>query len=594
MLYSTVKEVDDSMEKKKRVVAYARVSTKKAEQETSLRTQEIYYKNYIESHEDWEFAGIYSDSASGTKLTRKGFSEMLLKCGILVEDNGETFSVNLLNVPSEIDLIVVKSTSRFARSDAAAELIAKLKKKNVYVFFESMQKSTESIEDKLLTDIMFVMDRNYSVNLSKNARISYIRAVEERGTIYSNPVLFGYVKEGKGDKAKLVPESQAHIDIINKIFHWYIEGKGFRVIAKLVDDAGFKSKKLRADGTYAPIGKHGIRRILTNERYCGYIQVPIRSGNESIGKIERTEDNYRLLRNENIVPIVDEALFKEANKTLQTKPLTIKNKGKKGHSAKYSKYLVCADCGVRFIKAAGYKGKDLYVCSRKRNEGAAVCSMPYLSEQFLDEQIKELCKGVAIEDDRARKRSLIQKFENYKYGFIWDLFHTDNADKIKELSTQHRDLAEQLSAMLRLAGKVDEDHLVREANKLSAEMDSIQDSLDMYKNEQELIMQQIAYCDGVIKDIEEIPLPDCYTEDNLLAHTSFISSCRLPNTTNRVQSKTNHVELELVTNISEIFLVKSAQFEDGLKIFPDYSSGYAYGFDDATKAELLSKYKELL
>ncbi len=594
MLYSTVKEVDDSMEKKKRVVAYARVSTKKAEQETSLRTQEIYYKNYIESHEDWEFAGIYSDSASGTKLTRKGFSEMLLKCGISVEDNGETFSVNLLNVPSEIDLIVVKSTSRFARSDAAAELIAKLKKKNVYVFFESMQKSTESIEDKLLTDIMFVMDRNYSVNLSKNARISYIRAVEERGTIYSNPVLFGYVKEGKGDKAKLVPESQAHIDIINKIFKWYIEGKGFRVIAKLVDDAGFKSKKPRADGTYAPIGKHGIRRILTNERYCGYVQVPVRSGNESIGKIERAEGNYTLRRNENIIPIVDEALFKEANKTLQTKPLTIKNKGKKGRSAKYSKYLVCADCNTHFIKAAGYKGKDLYVCRRKRNESSAVCSMPYLSEQFLDEQITELCKGVAIEDDRARKRSLIIKIENFKYGFIWNLFHSNNADIIAELSTQHRELEERLQALMGLLGKLDEDLLAKQANKLNAEINDIQSSLDMYKNEQELLLQQIAYCDGFIKDVEEIELPDCYTEDNLLAHTSCIISHRLPNTTDRVQTKTNHVELEIVTKANEIFMVKSAQFEDGLKIYPDYSSGYAYGFDDATKSELLSKYKELL
>lgn len=45
-----------------RVVAYARVSTKKEEQETSIEAQKDYYTTYIKTHVGWEFAGIYADN----------------------------------------------------------------------------------------------------------------------------------------------------------------------------------------------------------------------------------------------------------------------------------------------------------------------------------------------------------------------------------------------------------------------------------------------------------------------------------------------------------------------------------------------------
>ena len=48
--------------KKRRVAAYARVSTDSDEQYTSYVAQVDYYTNYIQNHSDWEFAGIYTDA----------------------------------------------------------------------------------------------------------------------------------------------------------------------------------------------------------------------------------------------------------------------------------------------------------------------------------------------------------------------------------------------------------------------------------------------------------------------------------------------------------------------------------------------------
>ena len=46
---------------KRRVAAYARVSTDQEEQLTSYEAQVDYYTNYIQGRDDWEFTGIYTE-----------------------------------------------------------------------------------------------------------------------------------------------------------------------------------------------------------------------------------------------------------------------------------------------------------------------------------------------------------------------------------------------------------------------------------------------------------------------------------------------------------------------------------------------------
>ena len=46
---------------KRKVAAYARVSTDSEEQLNSYRSQVDYYTNYINSRSDWIFAGLFTD-----------------------------------------------------------------------------------------------------------------------------------------------------------------------------------------------------------------------------------------------------------------------------------------------------------------------------------------------------------------------------------------------------------------------------------------------------------------------------------------------------------------------------------------------------
>ena len=50
-----------STTKKRRVAAYARVSTDNEEQQTSYEAQVDYYTQYIHSKDDWEFVKVYTD-----------------------------------------------------------------------------------------------------------------------------------------------------------------------------------------------------------------------------------------------------------------------------------------------------------------------------------------------------------------------------------------------------------------------------------------------------------------------------------------------------------------------------------------------------
>ena len=88
------------LEQRKRVAAYARVSSPKDAMLHSLATQIDYYRQVILGNPAWEFAGVYADEGrTGTKENREQFQALLEKC----RSGG-------------VDLVLTKSISRLARN----------------------------------------------------------------------------------------------------------------------------------------------------------------------------------------------------------------------------------------------------------------------------------------------------------------------------------------------------------------------------------------------------------------------------------------------------------------------------------------------
>ena len=105
-----------------RVAAYCRVSTDDEEQLTSYEAQKTFYTDKIMQNPDWTMAGIFADEGiTGTSAAKRPeFLRMIRLCR-----------------QRKIDLILVKSISRFARNTVdCLNYIRVLKELGIAVIFE--------------------------------------------------------------------------------------------------------------------------------------------------------------------------------------------------------------------------------------------------------------------------------------------------------------------------------------------------------------------------------------------------------------------------------------------------------------------------
>lgn len=111
-----------SVLQKKRVCAYARVSTDSRRQEDSLENQMETYERLITGNPEYEFIGVYADQGiSGYCENRPQFQRMMEKARA-----------------GEIDLIITKSISRFARNTVTVLKFAReLKELGVGIFLKN-------------------------------------------------------------------------------------------------------------------------------------------------------------------------------------------------------------------------------------------------------------------------------------------------------------------------------------------------------------------------------------------------------------------------------------------------------------------------
>ena len=142
--------------KKRKVAAYARVSTDQEEQLTSYEAQVDYYTNYIKSRDDWEFVDVYTDEGiSGTSTKhREGFNKMVKSA-----------------LSGNIDLIITKSVSRFARNTVdSLTTIRKLKDIGCECYFEKENIWTFDGKGELLLTIMSSLAQEESRSISENVK----------------------------------------------------------------------------------------------------------------------------------------------------------------------------------------------------------------------------------------------------------------------------------------------------------------------------------------------------------------------------------------------------------------------------------------
>lgn len=232
---------------KKRVVFYGRVSTQSEEQISALGNQMTWYEQLLLMNPDWIVVGKYEDAGvTGTSVRkRKGFQQML-------EDGIDR---------QKFDLIVTRETKRFARNTVdALSYVRLLKQHGIEVYFVS--DAIHTIEDndgELRLSIMATIAQEESRKISENVRAGQ-RISRQKGILRGSGNILGYRRVGK-NQYEIDPEQAA---VVRKIFQWYIEGAGIRVIKQRLEEEGDKTATGKSHWQFQTIDG-----VLKNTFYIG-------------------------------------------------------------------------------------------------------------------------------------------------------------------------------------------------------------------------------------------------------------------------------------------------------------------------------------
>ena len=184
---------------RRKVAAYARVSTDHEDQLNSYEAQCDYYTTYIQANDEWEFAGVYSDEGiSGTSTRRRdGFNRM-------VEDA----------LAGRIGLILTKSVSRFARNTVdSLTTIRKLKEHGTEVYFEKENIWTFDSKGELLLTIMSSLAQEESRSISLNVTWGQRKRFADGKATAPFSVFLGYDR-GENGEFVINPEQAEIVKII--------------------------------------------------------------------------------------------------------------------------------------------------------------------------------------------------------------------------------------------------------------------------------------------------------------------------------------------------------------------------------------------
>lgn len=383
--------------KKKNVAAYCRVSSGKDAMLHSLAAQVSYYSELIQSHGEWEYAGVYADEAkTGTKDTRENFVRLLSDCRA-----------------GKIDLILTKSISRFARNTVTLlETVRELKLMGVDVYFEEQNIHSMSTDGEFMLTILASYAQEESRSASENQKWRIKKNFEE-GKPWSSTLL-GY--RNVNGRFEIVPEEA---QTVRMIFDWYLEGLGATAIRDRLNAMGIKTR-LGNQWNRSPILK-----LLRNYTYTGNLlqQRTYRENHITKKCIINQGEKPMYLAEGTHEAIIDMDTFNQVQEEIKRRAERYKSpEGKKCETYPFTGMVQCGCCGKNYVRS-GTQSYRTWTCRTRRKEGLKYCDAEIIPEEELIRLTAEILSGEVTEDNvrdkitviRAEKdRTLVFCFKNGK------------------------------------------------------------------------------------------------------------------------------------------------------------------------------------
>ncbi len=309
-----------------RVAAYCRVSTDNEDQANSFESQKLYFEQKIDSNKDWELVDIYADKGiSGTNTSKRtDFNRMMrdAKSG-------------------KIDRIITKEVSRFARNTVdTLQYTRELKSLGVSVLFINDNIDTFDSDGELRLTIMASIAQEESRKTSERVKWGQKRQME-KGVVFGRNILGYHLENG------ILTVNEEEAKLVRHIYNKYLEGKGLHIIAKELQEEGYKTKNGNSEWT-----NKSIRTILQNEKYVGDLLQKKTVTPDFLThkkKYNRGEEEMVFIRDHH-EPIIDRETFDFVQAEFERKSENYKE-SKSKHSNRYafSGKIKCGHCGRRYV-----------------------------------------------------------------------------------------------------------------------------------------------------------------------------------------------------------------------------------------------------
>lgn len=344
-----------------KVGAYARVSTDKEDQEGSYETQVSYFSDLIQANPRWILVDIYADQGKSglCALKRPGFMRMMNDA-----------------LTGKLDLILVKSISRFARNSLEAQEYAhKLKGLGVEVRFEREGFSTFDAQSEMVFNFLTAIAEEGSKSISDNVRVTYARLAEQGIRHLGNNRVLGY-DEIDG---KLVPNDQAWIPKL--IFEAYANGLPISAIIR-----SLKEKNARRMKSIKDFEAITINTILKNEIYVGDRQLQKAPHSDYKTKRPMPDTSYEtFFIEEDHEGIVSRQVWDQVRARLET---TKEQRSNGIHIKRHSHFLygriICGECGRPMTRKTERNHKKVWLCKdRKQGSKGSGCKNRIIREDQL-------------------------------------------------------------------------------------------------------------------------------------------------------------------------------------------------------------------
>ena len=347
----------------KRVAAYCRVSTKQEEQLNSYETQVRYYTDRINREPGWKLAGIYADKGiTGTSMKKRDeFNKLIRQCK-----------------RGKVDMIIVKSISRFARNTVDCLKITRmLRELKVDVYFEEQNLHSIDPSSEFYISIYGSVAQSESENISHNVAWGKARSAKDGNVFFAYKSFLGY-RRGADGKPEIDPEQA---NTVRRIYDRFLAGDSLQQIAN----------GLTADGIPTPMGRtvwqaSVVQSILSNEKYKGDALLGKTYVEDCISKKVRVnagerpqyyvENNHPAIIDAATFARVQEELARRASKRKVKQTGTTTEQGKYCGKYALTELLVCGECGTPYRRCTwtvGGKKRIVWRCINRLDYGKKYC-----------------------------------------------------------------------------------------------------------------------------------------------------------------------------------------------------------------------------